>query len=127
MSQKNVAFLDLVTATPATIYNTGNLSTTLFRFAGISASSLSSANNTGIRLLQLTNKHASGYVAFLPTTADSPSFVASGAAVIAATEGINIGPGASYFLNLKADVHLWLVANVASVPFQVVAYDKVLK
>lgn len=122
--RQNLAFLDLLTATPATVYNNGNLTTTPVKFGAASSAS----PNVAVRLLQITNKHASAYVSFMPSvTTGSPVFVASAAGVIAATEGINVGPGSSYFLNLKGGVDLWLVASAGSTPVQVVAYDKAVR
>lgn len=121
--RQNLAFLDLLTASPSTIYNNAGLGTTPFKFAAPTASSFALT-----RLLQVTNKHATNYLAFYPSaTTGSPTFVASATGVIAATEGINVGPGASYFLNLKGDVDLWLVASAVSTPIQVVAYDKAVR
>lgn len=119
--QKTIAFLDLIAASPATIYNNPGLGTTLVKFGDASSAS----PGVAVRLLQLTNKSTSQYVAFMPSSAASPTaFVASAGGIIAATEGINVGPGSSYFLNLKSSVSLWIVASAASTAVQIVAYDK---
>ncbi len=117
----NSASLDLVSLSASTIYNQPNVGTTPLVLAAVP--SAFSPYGLGIRRIQMTNRHASGYVAFLLTTAVSPTISCSSFGGIGATEGIHVGPGASYFVNCKADLSLWFVANIASVPFQVVAYD----
>lgn len=121
--RKNVAFLDLLDATPATIFNTGSLGTTMMLFGAASGAS----PNMQIRRIEITNKSAAAYVTFLPTTVASPAFVASAANIVAATEGVPVFPGTTKTIHLSASIPLWLVASAASTPVQIVSFDKTLK
>lgn len=115
----NAASLDLVSVSASTIFNTGNLTTSPVKFPDASSFS----PGVGIRRVQMTNRHATAYAAFVLTTLASPAFVATAGNAIGATEGINVGPGATYFVNYKSDLSLWFVASGGSTPFQALAYD----
>lgn len=118
---RNQISLDLVTATPATIYNTANLGTVMFKLPNASSFSPMSV---GVRVVQFSNRHATNYVSFLPTSAASPTaFVATSGNTISDAEGINIPPGGSYFWNGTTDLNLWVVASAISTPFQAVLYE----
>jgi hypothetical protein len=119
--------LDLVTASAATVYNNANLGTTPVRVP-----TPASTGFTGsiARQCVVTNRSASSaYVAYLLTSAASPSFTASAAGAIAATDGTPVFPLSQSFVNFKAastpsvGLHLWLVASAGSTPVQLTAYD----
>lgn len=114
--------LDLVSATASTIFNSGALGT-----SPILAPTAASSGFAVVRRAQITNKSSAAYVSFVLTSEASPSFVASAAGVVAATEGINVPPASSYFLNYLHSMPLWLVASAASTPVQVVFYDSAVK
>lgn len=121
MPRLSVSNLDLVSVTPSTIYNTGNLTTTPVRFPDATAATPTS---NLIRKFVFTNKSGSAYCAVgLAVSTGSPVFVASASGVIAATEGLNIAPGSQLFLNVDAGMSVWFAASAGSTPFQALSFD----
>lgn len=116
--------LDLVTGSAATVYNNGNLTTTPVKvLAGTASSAYAKA-----RRWIITNASTAAFVAFrLCPTATSPVFVASGAGVIAATEGVKIWPGQQFFINVHSSQDLWLAASAGSTPVQAAPFDTEIK
>jgi hypothetical protein len=112
---------------PATIYNNGNLGTTPVRVPTPASAAFTGAI---ARQCVISNRSASAaYVSFLITAAASPSFVASAAGTVAATDGTPVLPASQFFINYKAastpsiGLHLWLVASAGSTPVQFQAFD----
>lgn len=112
--------LDLVSTTAATIFNTGNLTTTPIQYPDTSTGSPGFA----VRKFIITNRHATNYITVgICATSTSPSFVASAAGIDAPTEGLAVLPLTQLVLNLKSSLSLWAAASAGSTPMQIIAYD----
>jgi hypothetical protein len=121
MNLANKAVLDLVSVSPATIFNKPDLSTTPVQYPDCSSFS----PQTGIRRFCITNKSQTAYVAVgICATTTSPTFAAGAAGTVAATEGFPVLPLSQLYINLKSDLSLWVVASAASTPVQVLAFDQ---
>ena len=115
----NNAALDLVSVTAATIYNSGALSTTAVQYPDCALGTVNF-----IRRVMVTNKSATAVVCIgLSATTTSPTFAAGATGAVAATEGIPVLPNSQFFINITANMALWVIASAASTPVQVQAFD----
>jgi hypothetical protein len=111
--------LDLVSATPATIYNNGNLTTNAVKYPDSATPGI--VKN---RKFFITNKHASAGVAIAwSTVTTSPTFAAAANGSVATTEGLPVMPLSQLEINLPSTLSLWVVASAGSTPVSIMAIE----
>jgi hypothetical protein len=114
--------VDLLAATPATIYNNGNLSTTAVQYPD--------ASSTGfvkMRKIMITNKHAANHVAAAwSAITGSPTFNVAAAGAVSTVEFLTVFPASRAEIILPSNLSLWVIASAGSTPVQVMAFDTVL-
>lgn len=116
------ASVDLITSTPATVYNNGNLSTTAVQYPDASSPAI-----IKMRKIWITNKHASNHVAAAwSLTSTSPTFNVGAAGAVSTVEFLTIFPASREEIILPSNLSLWVIASAGSTPVQVMAFDTVL-
>lgn len=114
--------VDMIAATPATIYNNGNLSTTAVQYPDASTPAL-----VKMRKIWITNKHASNHVAAAwSATSTSPTFNVAAAGAVSTVEFLTVFPATRAEIILPSNLSLWVIASAGSTPVQVLAFDTVL-
>ena len=113
---------DLLSVTAATVFNTGNLTTTPTKYPDSSLGSPSFA----VRRVTISNLATAAYIAFaLSLTTTSPTFVSPTAGTAPATAGIPVFPLTSKTVDVLSNLSLWVVASAGSTPCQVASFDTV--